>query len=61
MDKVLVVLSGGLDSSVATMMCIDKYGKDNVQAVTFDYGQKQKLEILKNKVRCKCLILEKKP
>tara|TARA_Y100000593_G_scaffold93147_1_gene186991 strand:+ start:121 stop:822 length:702 start_codon:yes stop_codon:yes gene_type:complete len=45
MDKVLVVLSGGLDSSVATMMCVDKYGKDNVQAVTFDYNQKQKLEI----------------
>ncbi len=45
MDKVLVVLSGGLDSSVATMMCVDKYGKDNVQAVTFNYNQKQVLEI----------------
>ena len=39
MDKVLVVLSGGLDSSVASMMCVDKYGKDNVQAVTFDYNK----------------------
>ena len=55
MDKVLVVLSGGLDSSVATMMCIDKYGKDNVQAVTFDYGQKQKLEILKASTLCRSL------
>ena len=45
MDKVLVVLSGGLDSSVATMMCVDKYGKDNVQTVTFNYNQKQILEI----------------
>ena len=55
MDKVLVVLSGGLDSSVATMMCIDMYGKDNVQAVTFDYGQKQKLEILKASTLCRSL------
>ena len=47
MDKVLVVLSGGLDSSVATMMLCDKYGSYNVQAVTFDYNQKQKLEINK--------------
>ena len=44
-DKVLVVLSGGLDSSVATMMCVDKYGKDNVQTVTFDYNQKQKFSM----------------
>ncbi len=58
MDKVLVVLSGGLDSSVATMMCIDKYGKDNVQAVTFDYNQKQKLEILKATTLCRCLEIE---
>lgn len=47
MDKVLVVLSGGLDSSVATMMLCDKYGSENVTAVTFDYNQKQKLEITK--------------
>ena len=36
MDKVLVVLSGGLDSSVALMMCVNEYGKDNVSAITFD-------------------------
>ncbi len=46
-DKVLVVLSGGLDSSVATMMCVDKYGSNNVQAITFDYNQKQRIEIEK--------------
>ena len=40
-DKVLVVLSGGLDSSVAAMMLVDQYGQDNVSAVTFDYNQKQ--------------------
>ena len=46
-DKVLVVLSGGLDSSVATMMCVDKYGANNVSAITFDYNQKQRIEIEK--------------
>jgi 7-cyano-7-deazaguanine synthase len=46
-DKVLVVLSGGLDSSVATMMMVDKYGSNNVQTITFDYNQKQRVEIEK--------------
>ena len=46
-EKVLVVLSGGLDSSVALMMCVNEYGKDNVSAITFDYNQKQRLEIHK--------------
>lgn len=55
MDKVLVVLSGGLDSSVATMMCVDKYGKDNVQTVTFNYNQKQILEIDRAGDLCKAL------
>ena len=36
-------------------MCIDKYGKDNVQVVTLDYGQKQKLEILKVSTLCRSL------
>ena len=44
-DYVLVVLSGGLDSSVATMMLVDKYGKDNVHALTFDYNQKHHIPI----------------
>ena len=35
------------------MMCVDKYGKDNVQTVTFDYNQKQKLEIEKASDLCK--------
>jgi len=58
MDKVLVVLSGGLDSSVATMMCVDKYGKDNVQAVTFNYNQKQVLEIDRAGDLCTALEIE---
>ena len=57
-DKVLVVLSGGLDSSVATMMCVDKYGKDNVQTVTFNYNQKQILEIDRAGDLCTALEIE---
>ena len=46
-DNVLAVLSGGLDSSVMTMMLVQKYGKDRVSAVSYDYGQKQRVELEK--------------
>ena len=57
-DNVLVVLSGGLDSSVVTMMLVDQYGKDNVKAVTFDYNQKQIMETIKAKELCVALDVE---
>jgi len=41
----IVILSGGLDSTIAMRLAIEKYGKENVFALTFDYGQKQKAEI----------------
>lgn len=50
--NVLSVLSGGLDSSVMTMMLIEKYGKDKVLAVSYDYGQKQIVEIKKAQELC---------
>jgi len=47
-DKnVLAVLSGGLDSSIMTMLLVEKYGKDRVYALSYDYGQKQKVELTK--------------
>jgi 7-cyano-7-deazaguanine synthase len=57
-DKVLVVLSGGLDSSVATMLCVDQYGKDNVHALTFNYNQKQKIACLNAATFCRALEIE---
>ena len=45
----IVILSGGMDSTIAMRMCVEKYGADNVRALTFDYGQKQKIEIEKAK------------
>lgn len=45
-DKnVLAVLSGGLDSSVMTMLLVKKYGRQKVSAVSYDYGQKQRVEL----------------
>ena len=41
----IVVLSGGMDSTVAMRLAVERYGKKNVRALTFFYGQKQALEI----------------
>lgn len=43
--KVTMILSGGLDSTIAMRLAVEKYGSENVSALTFDYGQKQKIEI----------------
>ena len=63
--KVLAVLSGGLDSSVVTMLLVEKYGAENVVAVSYDYGQKQVVELEKafalcNKLGIKHRILDLK-
>lgn len=41
----VVILSGGMDSTITMRLAVEKYGKDNVSALTFYYGQKQKKEI----------------
>ena len=43
--KALVLFSGGLDSTTGLAMAIDKYGKDNVIALSITYGQKHIKEI----------------
>jgi len=55
-DKnVVAVLSGGLDSSITTMLLVEKYGKDKVSTISFDYGQKQKAELNKAAELCQAL------
>lgn len=41
----VVILSGGMDSTITMRLAVEKYGKENVSALTFFYGQKQKREI----------------
>ena len=43
--KALVLSSGGVDSTTALGMAVDKYGKNNVIALSISYGQKHDKEI----------------
>lgn len=55
-DKnVIAILSGGLDSSSIAMLLVEHYGKDRVSAISFDYGQKQKVELTKAAELCEIL------
>ena len=44
-DKALVVLSGGQDSTTCLYWAIDRFGRGNVSALTFDYGQRHRVEL----------------
>ena len=43
--KALVLFSGGLDSTTCLALAIEKYGKDEVLALSISYGQKHQKEI----------------
>lgn len=43
--KVLVLLSGGVDSSTCLAMAVNEYGKENVCALMASYGQKHVKEL----------------
>ena len=43
--RAIVVLSGGQDSATCLYWAIDRYGADHVESVTFDYGQRHRIEL----------------
>lgn len=45
MTKAFVLLSGGIDSSTVLGIARHRYGWDNVEAVSIDYGQRHKKEM----------------
>ena len=45
MNTSLVVLSGGQDSTTCLYWAIARWGRENVQTLTFDYGQRHRIEL----------------
>jgi 7-cyano-7-deazaguanine synthase len=44
-ESALVLLSGGQDSTTCLHWAIDSFGVENVSAVSFDYGQRHRIEL----------------
>lgn len=44
-DRAVVVLSGGQDSTTCLYWAIARFGQANVEAITFDYGQRHRIEL----------------
>ena len=55
----VVVMSGGMDSTIAARLAVEKYGAENVHALSFYYGQKQSIELEKAKENAASLGLAK--
>ena len=45
--KALVIFSGGQDSTTCLFQVIAKFGKENVEVVTFQYEQRHAIELEK--------------
>ena len=44
-EKALVIFSGGQDSTTCLIQAIQQYGRENVAAITFQYGQRHAIEL----------------
>jgi 7-cyano-7-deazaguanine synthase len=43
--KALVILSGGQDSTTCVYWAIERFGRESVESLTFDYGQRHRQEL----------------
>jgi len=57
-SKVVVSLSGGLDSTVLLHLMVRKFGASNVFAISFDYQQRHDVELQLAKKTCRLLGVE---
>lgn len=55
MKNKVIILSGGLDSTVLLYHIVEKFGKERVKAITFDYNQRHSVEIEQAKKSCEKL------
>ena len=53
--KKIVILSGGLDSTIALYKTVSEIGAENTFALSFDYNQKHKIELEKAQISTKKL------
>lgn len=47
--KAAVIFSGGQDSTTCLFLAIQEFGRENVEVVTFQYGQRHAIELDKAK------------
>ena len=46
-NKALVIFSGGQDSTTCLFLAIKEFGAENVEVITFQYGQRHAIELEK--------------
>lgn len=55
MEKAMVILSGGQDSVTCLLMAIEKYKRENVEAISYIYNGKYRKDVECAKIICKKL------
>lgn len=51
-EKAVVIFSGGQDSTTCLYWALKKFGQNNVEAITFNYGQNHSVELNQSKKIC---------